>query len=832
MIDGDPLGRAGIVEDLLAAADRGVVLIGPPGSGLSSVLRHLAATIASEGRDVHLVRYPDDRHLATDDGDDRLVIIDDAHHASDRQILALRDRALSGAVVLGCRTGAASEQLSWLWRSGAVVQLELDRLDDPTIACLVEARAGGPVHRATTEGIVRRAGGRPGFVVDEVDSLRADGRLPERSGLLRGRLTGQVGTRAIERARHILAELPEELAEMLRVIAIADWLPTGGVAALHLDLPDLERRSLVDRADGVRLDPPILAAAVRATIAPDRAITLARSVLGALAGSMTTDQHARLHLLAGHPVDLDELVAATWTALRDDQPSEALGLARQAAQHGPDGLALEAQVLAELGARDDASERYGALMVDPRASSELRARAAMEYSQILLWDLGRSHEAVDVATALCAAVRGTAFFPGAQVHLAGLMLYAGRPSQAAALLETIDGDGGDDMIAAGMRVVELISLSLVDPTRCDPEVARRLIDVDPGSGFEPGAVVAAVELSLELVGRYVDAEKAIESAHGARSTGDTPASSAWSSLAQARCELAIGRHHEARRAALESALMFSDVNHPTGMRWATAAAMLASALAGDRRATRLALDAYERMELGVPLLDADLLRARAWATWVLGDGTLAARLMNEAAGVAAAMGTATMEAVALHDSFRLFDTPVASRLSELAQLAPVPSITLRARHVELVVAGDPNALLELSADLEAAGVLLLAAEVAADAERAAASRGMRAVARTAVGQRRRLASLCGNPMTPHLSDHQSITLTGRERDVATLAVDGLSSPAIAERFSISVRTVENLLQRVYVKLGVHGRSELAAAWPDADRNGMTTGVGRRPRRDL
>ena len=505
--------------------------------------------------------------------------------------------------------------------------------------------------------------------------------------------------------------------------------------------------------------------------------------------------------------------------MRNDQPSEALGLARQAAQHGPDGLALEAQVLAELGARDEAAERYGALMVDPGASGELRARATMEYSQILLWDLGRSDEAVDVATALCAELRGTEFFPGAQVHLAGLTLYAGRPSEAAAILETITSDGDDDVIAAGTLLVEMISRSLVDPTRSDPDAGRRLIDVGPGNGFEPGAIVAAVELSLELVGRYVEAERALASARRTRWPGDTPASSAWSSLAEARCELAIGRHHAARRAALESAAMFADVNHPSGERWATAAAMLASALAGDRRATRSALDAYERLELGVPMLDADLLRARAWATWVLGDGALAAKLLNDAARMAADMGTPTIEAVVLHDSFRLFDTPVASRLRELAQLAPVPSITLRTRHVESVADGDPTELLALSADMEAAGALLLAAEAAGDAVRAAVSHGMRGVARTAVGQRGRLASMCANPVTPRLSDHRSITLTGRERDVATLAVDGFSSPAIAERFSISVRTVENLLQRVYVKLGVHGRSELAASWPHARPEG-------------
>jgi DNA-binding CsgD family transcriptional regulator len=52
-------------------------------------------------------------------------------------------------------------------------------------------------------------------------------------------------------------------------------------------------------------------------------------------------------------------------------------------------------------------------------------------------------------------------------------------------------------------------------------------------------------------------------------------------------------------------------------------------------------------------------------------------------------------------------------------------------------------------------------------------------------------------------------LTTRERDVAVLAQAGLSSRDIGTRLGVSVRTVDNLLQRVYAKLGVGGRSELA-----------------------
>jgi DNA-binding CsgD family transcriptional regulator len=54
-------------------------------------------------------------------------------------------------------------------------------------------------------------------------------------------------------------------------------------------------------------------------------------------------------------------------------------------------------------------------------------------------------------------------------------------------------------------------------------------------------------------------------------------------------------------------------------------------------------------------------------------------------------------------------------------------------------------------------------------------------------------------------------LTRREREVATLAGAGVSSKQIAERLFLSVRTVDNHLQRAYTKLGLTSREELAAA---------------------
>jgi DNA-binding CsgD family transcriptional regulator len=54
-------------------------------------------------------------------------------------------------------------------------------------------------------------------------------------------------------------------------------------------------------------------------------------------------------------------------------------------------------------------------------------------------------------------------------------------------------------------------------------------------------------------------------------------------------------------------------------------------------------------------------------------------------------------------------------------------------------------------------------------------------------------------------------LTIRERQIAKLAAAGVPSKGIADQLYLSARTVDNHLLRVYAKLGVAGRAELAGA---------------------
>jgi DNA-binding NarL/FixJ family response regulator len=63
-----------------------------------------------------------------------------------------------------------------------------------------------------------------------------------------------------------------------------------------------------------------------------------------------------------------------------------------------------------------------------------------------------------------------------------------------------------------------------------------------------------------------------------------------------------------------------------------------------------------------------------------------------------------------------------------------------------------------------------------------------------------------------------VRLSPRERQIVTFIADGCSNQDIAARLSLRIQTVKNHLSRIYRKLGVPNRVQLAVF-------GMTEGLG-------
>jgi DNA-binding NarL/FixJ family response regulator len=105
--------------------------------------------------------------------------------------------------------------------------------------------------------------------------------------------------------------------------------------------------------------------------------------------------------------------------------------------------------------------------------------------------------------------------------------------------------------------------------------------------------------------------------------------------------------------------------------------------------------------------------------------------------------------------------------------------------------------------------VLYAAEAQAQASRAHRRAGEQRRARAAAASGWSLIRGCQGARTPALAELAAPELTLRQLEIAQLAATGLSNRAIAERLTVSIRTVANHLCGAYERLGVNDRAGLA-----------------------
>ncbi|MFD7689258.1 LuxR C-terminal-related transcriptional regulator [Streptomyces sp. NPDC059781] len=121
-----------------------------------------------------------------------------------------------------------------------------------------------------------------------------------------------------------------------------------------------------------------------------------------------------------------------------------------------------------------------------------------------------------------------------------------------------------------------------------------------------------------------------------------------------------------------------------------------------------------------------------------------------------------------------------------------------ADHADALARADGPALDRVGEEFERRGFLLFAAE--AHAQAVSAHREPHA-ARTARTRAVALARRCEDARTPALAGLVLGELTARQRQIVALAAEGLSNRQIAERLTLSVRTVGNHLYGAYTRLG-------------------------------
>lgn len=445
---------------------------------------------------------------------------------------------------------------------------------------------------------------------------------------------------------------------------------------------------------------------------------------------------------------------------------------------------LAAEVIVRRGLYDEAAP---APPDQPPATAPMthRTRRAVTAAAIRYWETGDARAAERVLAEVGGPV------PGA--HRAGLVLLDGRTASARADEDRVLRDRtvpGAAIIPAVATVVAGASMS----GRFD----RAWIAIEQaGLARWEFALLGYVHcFSLVMAGQVAEARRMAEDGHReAVAEGKVVVAAGWSMLrglvANARGDLATAVD------SLDIAVRLLERHDPYRM-LAPCLAWLASAraMSGERTKAQHTLRLATEAPVGrlfTPLFGL----SQAWTTAAGGDTTLAARQADAAADVAMASGQFAVEAVARYDVARLGDPHSAHRrLATLAGLVQGRLAPVMAGAAAALARSDAHGLDRAAAAFTTLGFDLLASETST------ASAAIRN--RTAAGP-----TACPHATTPLLRLTPALAgLTRRERDVALLVADGMTSSAIGERLRLSARTVDNCLGRIFQKLGVTNRRDV------------------------
>jgi DNA-binding CsgD family transcriptional regulator len=182
-----------------------------------------------------------------------------------------------------------------------------------------------------------------------------------------------------------------------------------------------------------------------------------------------------------------------------------------------------------------------------------------------------------------------------------------------------------------------------------------------------------------------------------------------------------------------------------------------------------------------------------------------------AAERASAKGQFAAEVLCLQTAAQFGDRSGLVRLRELDKIVEGPRVRVAARFSAAMSNGNAAELAAVSEEFERMGDLIAAVDAAAQAALAYRSQGMRGSALGCATRAGVLAEQCGGASTPALSQvSEPLPFTDREREIVTLIGEGLSNRVVAERLTLSVRTVESHIYRAMAKTGTTSRDELGA----------------------
>lgn len=844
----------GVIAAVLSGAEEfhGVVIAGPPGVGKSR-LAHDAVNAASasgnwavrwvvgtataraiplgafsqwtnglDGNPLALVRQVITALTAAVGDNPLLLAVDDVHLLDDLSAFVLHQLVVQGAarVVATLRSGeAAPDTVSSLWKERHLQRLELQALSHPETVDLLTAVLQAPVDSAVGQRMWELSRGNALFLRQLVDQELAADRLTQTDGTWCWSGTVEVSPTLMELVQLQIGAIGEDVGEVIDLVVVGEPVNREVLTALvdPVALEEAERRGLIsvsaaEGGDTVRVGHPLYGEVRLARGSRLRMRRLRGRLATALAqsdGRFPVDL-VRLGLLwldSDLPPDPEVLLAGAQAAFLRIDLDNVGRLARAAVQAGAGVPAqlLYAHALILLIRSEEAESVLASIDVgalpEPMRAIYFTVRGAN-----LLWPLADSRAASRlVDTELAHADSGLR--PTLLTVQAGQLVMAARPSEAAEALKSVDLEGLEGLPAAyhcWAAAMAFGDLGRVDEARAAAAAGYDLGRHSPEAAYQAMGLTDFHITALLLGGEVTEAVLA--------------ANDMWSRCSDVMAiplavATAIVGHANLGAGDLTTAIDqlssaindFEQLGDTSGLIFRHSVLLIpALARAGRVEGARAALEKMEQSQHpSFVWLESEALLTRAWIAAAAGRTPEARHIAACAATLARDHGQWAREVVCLQSAVSFGDSTVATRLDELGGVVEGPRAPLAARYAHALATGDGDALAAISTDYESIGDRLTALDAAAHAAAAFTEADRRGRALLAGARVDRLAAQCGATVLPSLRTVQPpVQLSGREREIFTLAARGLTDKAIASALIMSVRTIEGHVYRACTRLGL------------------------------
>jgi DNA-binding NarL/FixJ family response regulator len=828
------VGKTRLAREAIAAARRRgatVRWVAATASARALPLGIFADTVGVSGVDTtHRIRAATDALLAGAGVAGVVIGVDDAHLLDDLSAVVIHQLVMRrvATLILTVRSAEpAPDSITALWKDAHLRRVEVQPLSESETGRLLEAALGGPVDTGAVRRLWTITQGNALYLRHLVDGELRAGRLDGSAGVWQWIGRPQVSSGLAELIGHQLGQLTEPQREVMEIVAFGE--PVGVTLLARLTdataIEQVEGRRLVEvfpdgRRWQVRLIHPLYGEVQRDRCGHLRARRLRGRIaqeLAATGGRRADDPLRRAVLmldsdLAPDP-ELFTLAAGLAVELADFSLAQRLARVAVAAGGGFTARLILAFALGFAGQGAEAAEELVAL-TKTSANDRERVQATNALVGGLFWPMGRPADAeVLLATTAAEVVDEVAV-----LDLAGMRsvidAWLARPVAAAATAEQVLASP-----LASDHATALAGWGLLTARAClgrteGLEVTLARVDAIPASVQTSANIRMGIRyawlMGLRLAGRLIEAERTARTYW--ELVRDTPGLVPLLATVM-RAEVAIDRG--APRTAIrwlrevDAGLRKVD---PAGWRHlASLGLATAYGMSGDESAARHAHEAFEGCRHpSFTFVEPNVELSRAWVAAAAGAASAAVAHARQAADLAAVQGQPALEVLALHTAVCFGDRTVAHRLAVLAGQVDGPRAPAAAAHAAALAADDGSALDAASIEIETIGAILFAADAAAQAASAYARHGRRGSANVAAARAHALAQACEGARTPALAAAAApLPLTGREREIVTLAARGLTNRQIAEWLVVSVRTVEGHLYRASAKLGTTNRADLA-----------------------